>query len=73
MFLGTMGIMAMMSYSASYPYRSDYDQMYYKSKEEADRAQQAAEQAMDAADRAEGSAQSADFSAGYAAGIAAQE
>jgi hypothetical protein len=62
----------MMSYSAAYPYQSSYDDMYYASQAEADRAQQAAEDAMASADRAEGAASDADYSAGYAAGVAAR-
>jgi hypothetical protein len=58
----------MMSYSAAYPYYSDYDNMYYKSQAEADRAQQAAEDAMASAQSAQGSAESSAYSAGYAAG-----
>jgi hypothetical protein len=73
LFLGTLGLTYALAASTAYPYHSDYDDYYYRSREEADRAEQAAEDAIAAADRAEGSAQSADYSAGYAAGVATRE
>ena len=73
LFLGTLGLTYALTASAAYPYHSDYDDYYYKSQAEADRAEQAAEDAIAAADRAEGSAQSAEYSAGYAAGAAVRK
>ena len=72
-----MGIMSAMTASAAYPYRSSYDDRYYRSQEDADRAERAAREAEEAAQDAQESAgeakASVEYSKGFTAGLAAQQ
>jgi hypothetical protein len=59
--------MSALTWSAAYPYYSDYDDRYYQSEEDARRAEEAAERAEAAAAQAEGSEE---YDEGFAAGAA---
>jgi hypothetical protein len=61
--------MSALTYSASYPYHSNYDDRYYQTQQEADRAEQAARDAEDAAKEAQESAGDAKASAEYNRGF----
>ena len=63
--------MSALTASAAYPYHSSYDDRYYKTQEDADRAQQAAESAQASAQRAEQAASQAEASEKYNQGFAA--